>query len=284
MNRFFWRRVTTLTLTVSFLLMVYSGIMLFLTPQGRIANWANWSLGGLTKEQYSAVHINFMVLFLTTAALHIYFNWKVLIAFLKNRARRFVLLNREFVIALVLCLVVLTGTLAQWPPFRNLMALNESIKDSWAKSYGEPPYGHAELSSLQLLSQRLGLDPGQARQRLEASGFRVADLQQTLAELAAINGVSPQDLYEKLLPDSGAADPVVQLSDDPGKIPSLGRKTLAELAERGLFRLPDALRLLQARGVTATADTPLKELAGQLGMSPRDLLEFLRQKEESGGR
>jgi len=280
MNRFFWRRVTTLTLTLSFLLMVYSGIMLFVTPPGRIAHWANWSLWGLTKEQYSAVHINFMVLFLAAAALHIYFNWKVLIAFLKNKVRRLVVLNREFIIALVLCLVVLTGTLLQWPPFRNLMAFNERVKDSWARSYGEPPYGHAELSSLQLLSQRLGLDPDQARQRLEAGGFRVEGLQQTLADMAEKNGVSPQALYETLLPPAGPGEPVVRTSDDDLNIPGLGRKTLAELAERGLFRLPDALRRLQDRGVAATADTPLKEAAGPLGISPRDLLTLLRQPED----
>jgi len=65
------RRVITLTVLLSFVFLALSGIMLFLRPQGRVAYWSGWTLLGLSKDQYSAIHTTFMVLFLTVGVWHI---------------------------------------------------------------------------------------------------------------------------------------------------------------------------------------------------------------------
>jgi len=88
-----FRRIVSLVTTLSFLVMAYTGIMLFLSPQGRVANWANWTLWGLGKEDYSAIHINFMVVFLIASILHIYLNWACLVSYLRNAARRLVVVT-----------------------------------------------------------------------------------------------------------------------------------------------------------------------------------------------
>jgi hypothetical protein len=261
--------------------MVYSGLMLFVTPPGRIAHWSDWTLWGLTKDQYGAIHINFMILFIMASAFHLYFNWKVLMAYLKDRVRRLVVFNREFIAALLLCLVVLTGTLAEWPPFRELIAFNTDVKESWGESYGEPPYGHAELSPLALFVQRLGLDPEVARQRLADGGISVEGMEQTLADMAEKNGVSPQDLYRLMAPESPGNPSANATPAGEVLIAGLGRKTLEDLAGMNLIRMPDARRWLESKGVNAPAGASLKDLAAALGMNPRDLLDQLREVREA---
>jgi hypothetical protein len=58
-----------------------------------VAYWADWRLWGLTKEQWGNVHINIGLLFLLSIFLHIYYNWKALLAYLKNKARQLTVLK-----------------------------------------------------------------------------------------------------------------------------------------------------------------------------------------------
>jgi hypothetical protein len=50
--------LTSLAMACLFLIVSFSGIILYMTPQGRVANWTNWTLLGLGKHDWSAVHIN----------------------------------------------------------------------------------------------------------------------------------------------------------------------------------------------------------------------------------
>lgn len=57
------KKITSLTMLFAMLVMTYTGIILFITPPGRIANWSNWEIFGLTKEEYAQIHTTFMVSF-----------------------------------------------------------------------------------------------------------------------------------------------------------------------------------------------------------------------------
>ncbi len=46
------KKITSLSLGMSFLIMTYTGIMLFLCPHGRVAYWSDWHFLGLSKNQY----------------------------------------------------------------------------------------------------------------------------------------------------------------------------------------------------------------------------------------
>ena len=43
------KRITSLTIMLAFLVMVLTGIVLYIVPQGRVAYWADWRLLGLSK-------------------------------------------------------------------------------------------------------------------------------------------------------------------------------------------------------------------------------------------
>ncbi len=89
------RRFTSLCITFSFLVMTYTGVMLFIVPQGKIAYWTNWELFGLSKTQYGSLHVTFMVLFLVGMVLHLYLNWKPLMQYLKNKKKRVFFIHKR---------------------------------------------------------------------------------------------------------------------------------------------------------------------------------------------
>ncbi len=71
-DAFYWRALVTFYIVLSFLVIAASGVVLFISPPGRVANWFQWSFGGLTKANWQAVHTVFTFLFVTAAAVHIY--------------------------------------------------------------------------------------------------------------------------------------------------------------------------------------------------------------------
>ena len=80
---FYWRAFVTFYVIFSFVVIAASGLVLFLSPPGRVANWSQWSFGALLKSDWQAVHTVFALLFLAAAAFHIYFNWRVILNYIR---------------------------------------------------------------------------------------------------------------------------------------------------------------------------------------------------------
>lgn len=92
------------------------------------------------------------------------------------------------------------GTYLEVPPFSSILGLSESIKDAAAEKYGEPPYGHAELSSLKAFTKKMGLDLKESMSLLKDAGFKVEGEMQTLSAIGKLNNVSPQQIYLTIKP------------------------------------------------------------------------------------
>ena len=52
------RGFTSLLLVLCLLMLLASGLTLYLAPRGRVANWTAWSALSLSRQQWVAVHIN----------------------------------------------------------------------------------------------------------------------------------------------------------------------------------------------------------------------------------
>lgn len=267
-DTFVIKKAVSLTLAFSFLVMSLTGIMLFIVPQGKIAYWSHWTMFGLTKTQYGNLHITSMFLFLAAGVWHIYFNWKPLLSYVKNSVRRVTLLKKELLLALALNTLFVAGTLAGIPPLQSIIALNDQIKAYWERSYGSPPFGHAEESSLSAFSRYIGVETETALSRLKAAGITVDSADRTLQEIAGHNGISAQKVYDAIKPQrSGTAQPAIT---------SLGRRTLGELADMKQIDLEKALHYLKAKGFDATAESRMREAANAVGMTPYELFETLK--------
>jgi hypothetical protein len=128
------RKITSLTALVSFLLLILNSVVLYIVPQGRIAYWADWRLLGLTKSEWGNQHIIIGTLFLLAIFFHIYYNWKPIVAYLKNKARQLKIFTREFNIALVLTIICTVGAYIEALPFNWVLDFSESIKTSAART------------------------------------------------------------------------------------------------------------------------------------------------------
>ena len=179
-----------------FAVMTVTGLVLFVTPPGRVAYWTNWALVGLEKSDWAAVHIVFSLLFVLAGAIHLFFNWKPFKHYLVEKFANHLKLRAESVIGTAAVGVILVGTLFGWPPFSWIINLNETLKDSWAAAgWAEPPFGHAEDVSLKVLGMRTGREPRAMLEALRDAGYRVDDPGQRVQDIANANGVTPALLW-----------------------------------------------------------------------------------------
>ena len=189
------RKVTSLTALTTFILLLLTSVVLYIVPAGRVAYWSDWTLLGLSKGQWEDLHLNLGIAFLLACVLHLYYNWRPLISYLKNRIGKLRFFTGESVLALLITLIFALGTLLAVPPFSTIVDFSDRIKDQAAQRYGEPPYGHAELSSLNDFTRRVRLDLDGSLAALQAAGIKVESPEQTLLEISRANRISPREIH-----------------------------------------------------------------------------------------
>jgi hypothetical protein len=272
------RRITSLTALLSFILLFITIIVLYIVPQGRVAYWADWRLWGLTKSQWGNIHINIGLLFLLSIFLHIYYNWKALLNYLKDRAKNLKILTREFNAALVLICLFSVGTYFEVAPFGWVLELNVHFKDQAAAQYGEPPYGHAELSTLKAFAAKTKIDLAAGLGRLKQANIIVDDEKQTLKDIARANKISPQQVFLAMKPNKESG---LSKSLPPTPPPGTGSKKLIDLSQEYSFDIQPVLKGLTENSVKAGADMTIKQIARQNEMAPTDVYALVRKVAES---
>ena len=272
------RRIISLTAFISFFVTLLTSIILYIVPQGRVAYWADWRLWTLSKEQWGAIHINVGFLFLVSLLFHIYYNWKPIVLYLKNKSKQLKIFTKEFNAALILTLLFIIGTYAEIPPFSTIISISDGFKDSAAKEYGEPPYGHAELSSIKTFAKKVNIDLKKALILLEKSGYKVDNETQTLKEIAIQNGVSPQKIYhamsEAYEKTSKGFNKFNSLPENPA--PGTGNLTLADFCTQHNLSIKIITRSLIESNILAKADMTIKEIGESNKISPMDLYEKIK--------
>lgn len=267
------RKVTSLTALISFALLILTSIILYIVPAGRVAYWANWTLWGLSKEQWGEVHINLGFLMLIAMILHVYYNWQPMISYLKNKKRQFRLFTIDFNISLIVTLVVFFGTLAGIPPMSTVIHLGAEISEKANLFYGEPPYGHAELSPLADFAYKVKADLEESLEKLKSAGIDVADTNEAVGKLAERNGVSPQKIYEIIRPESAQSGAVMP-EEAPG---GTGQRKLTVLCDMYKLDVNKVIGGLAAQGISATAEQTIKEIAVVAGKDPHGIYGLIYQ-------
>lgn len=268
------RKITSLTMFLSFLLLIMTSIVLYVVPEGRVAYWSDWRFMGLTKTLWGDVHINLGVLFLISGLLHLYYNWKPMVTYMKNKAKQLKIFTVDFNAALILTLFFTFGTLLHIPPMSTILDFSASFKDAGSQKYGEPPYGHAELSSLKMFAKRTGLDLDVMKQQLQKSGMTFGDESSTLLDIARANNCTPKDVYVAMLPPKDAAQAKI-FPDQP--FPGIGRMRLKDLCTQYNLDTKKIISGLGARQIEAKPDQTIKEIAQAKGMEPQTLFEVIHE-------
>ena len=262
------KKITSLSLGLSFLIMTYTGIMLFLCPHGRVAYWSDWHLFGLSKNQYGEIHTTSMVTMLLFGILHIYYNWKLIWRYVKGKRNFFSFTTKEFLIALSINLFIVIGTLNFMHPFEDFLNFEERLKDHWAAQYGEPPYGHAEQTKLKVFCKKMNVDLEYAKKEFTRNKINFKE-NDTLLVIAKNNDLSPSDVYGMM--KSGSKN---NLKDIPSR---LGRKTLGKLEKLGKIDLNRSLRILKSKGLDdVSKDSRIKDIADELNTTPYKIYKMIK--------
>lgn len=184
--------------------------------------------------------------------------------------------NTEFVISLSVAVIFVLGTYFSIPPFQTVIDINDSIKARHERVWGSPPYGHAELSSLQFFCKKMELDADNAVKLLNQQNLREISKNKTLKEIAKTNGIAPQQVY-LFIKASNKISEHQPSGNGSGLMPSgLGRKTLAQGAREYHFDLEAGISKLSEQNIKASPDMTFREVAEAGGLSPMEVFEQMR--------
>ena len=195
------RKITSLTLVISGCIELITSIVLYMAPSGRIAYWHDYRLLWINRAQWRDIHITVGTLFLLAAFMHIYYNWRPIVGYLKNKSRQLTVFNKNFNIALLVSLYFTVGTLYSLPPMRQIIQFGKYLTVRGNKMYSEPPFHHAERSSFKEFCAEVNISPESAAELLERAGIIIDDFDKTMEQIAKNNNRSPQQLYEIIKPD-----------------------------------------------------------------------------------
>lgn len=271
------RKITSLTTLLAFILLLITSVILYVTPQGKIAFWANWEMGGLGKEQWGALHTNLGILFLVAGLIHTILNWGPIVTYMKNKAKKLKVFTPDFNVALGITLFIALFTLFELPPISGIQVFNHRLKEAAAEEYGEPPYGHAEASPLKSFCKRTGLDLKDVLKKLDKAMLQSVSEDATLAEISKANSMTPQQVYMIIKP-APVAGKVKEMGMSPGM--GFGRKSLEKVCGEYGLSIQFTIDGLQDLGIPAAAESTMKDIAEKNDMDPHGLYEVIRQLQD----
>jgi len=275
-SKFNLRSFTSFTLVISTIIMSWSGFILYVAPPGRIANWGTWKLMLFTKAEWQALHTIFSYLFFILIIIHLFFvNWKTFLTYFKSKLKSGLNKKWELSSAIFISIIFFIGTLQSWTPFSPVMKFGEKMKESWEGDFHAPPVLHMELYTIEKLAIDLdSIAPTELIKALSENNIKVTGIDQTLKEIAAENKVTPSSLYELL-----SSKYKKHIGPVAGEVPQgIGKFTVGSTAKSSGKDLQVLIKILKDRGIEADEKTSLRSIADKLGLTPREVYNFLIEK------
>jgi len=121
--------------------MVLSGIMLFISPFGRLSMMIQWEVFGLDKMQFQALHLIFMLVFTLSGIIHIYLNYKAILNYWKNKSKKVIVFTKEFIIATLLIVGLFYLTVTHSVITEPFVKMNKSFNSYWMNDFKEKRMG-----------------------------------------------------------------------------------------------------------------------------------------------
>jgi hypothetical protein len=272
------RSLVSFLVAWSFVILTVTGIVLYVVPQGRVAYWIQWSLGGLGKEQWGWIHMLFGGVFIVSGVLHLYFNWNTFKTFLAARVKGHLKLKREALVATAITVVILVTAALRLPPSSWVIDLNDAIKAAWITSPElEPPFGHAEQVSLAVMATRMRLDLDAAMQALRERDLQFDGKGSTLETIARDNDTTPMAVFAIIAPhkadQGGRSLPRTREALEAELAGTgIGRQSLAMIADNLGIPADAALARLRGAGIAAQPEETAKAVADRQGIKPIDVV------------
>jgi len=269
-TKFSWRAFISFGLTYAILVILVSGLVLYVSPPGRYAHWVNWELLGFSKEGWQAIHTIFSLTFVVLSIFHLFsVNWKAFVSYLKTKSSKGFNKKKEFIFSTLAVLVFFFGTVFGIPPFQSVMDLGESATNSWEKTEERAPVPHAELLTLSELADQLKLKSvDEITRKLDSHKIVYDDTHtQTLQQIADANNSTPLEIYEII-----SKQPANQ-----GEGMGVGRKTIEDFSEELNKSVDEMMQILEKNNIKAKPTETLRTIGDNNDITPRDIYKLLSE-------
>ncbi len=198
-NKFNWQSFISIALLFSFLVMMFSGIILYIAPEGSLSRWIGWEVLGLSKSQWEQQHTIFSYLFIIFTVFHIFkINWALLWSYFFVEKFKFIFF-KEILVALVITLIVFTGTLTNINPFRFVVDGGEMISKSFGKNIERPHVSDPEQLTIEQFVNEVFKNPYD--DFVDVAKKHQLDIEsknQTIQDFCLQNNLTPKELFELL--------------------------------------------------------------------------------------
>ena len=265
MKKFNWQIFTSFNLLFTFLLMLLSGLILYVKPEGSIARWLDWEIIFLDKTAWESVHTIFSFLFAVFALFHILKIHIPNLAMYLHTKRNST--QSELFFSLALSLVFLIGTAINVVPFSSVYQAGNYISESWS-SMNKPEIEKIDASTtIQQLSDYKNISVDSLISELKKSEISVVSKEKSFLELSKLNNTAPYKIYEMIAPLEG---------EKKTENNSYGQITLSELAF--LFDIDKAHFLAKIRAKYNDPEINGETTLNQLGNRTNKSVQSIRKE------
>jgi hypothetical protein len=268
-NKFSWRAFISFGLSYAIIILLLSGIMLYVAPAGRYAHWVNWTLWGFSKEGWQEIHIIFSLGFVLLSILHLlWINWKAFVSYIKSKKSSGFNKKWELISSTLLIVVFFFGTIYAVPPFKNILDFGEQVTASWEKIEERAPVPHAELLTLAELGEQLNMQVDEITRKLDKHKIKYENIsKQSMQEIAETNNSTPLEIYEVI---SKKADNQMQGS-------GIGRKTVEDFAAELGKSVDEVMKIFKVNDIEAKPTQTLRAIGENNNLPPRDVYKLISE-------
>ena len=299
-RKFKTKSFATFTVAWVFLILTFSGVILYFTPSGRIANWTSWTLLGLLKEEWQGLHNLFAILFILFIILHLFFNWKVLMSYFKSKAVEGIRLKRELALSTAIMAIFCVIALWQVQPFWKIMDWREDIKHSERGAEILPPPTLIQDMTITEIAVLLNIPADEMLRRIKEKEYVINNIDVTFIALAEQNNTTPEKLSNDIMSNeelqlfyglrggggsgigrgsTGAQIGGVERSGAGTEVGrNYGRKSVRELCVEAGISVDEGIKRLQTYGIKAEPDERIRVLADRYNLIPSDIAKYLEKK------
>ncbi len=275
------RAMISFFVALSFLIMVFTGLILIIVPQGKVAYWTDWHLLWLSKTQWADVHTLSSFLFMTAGIFHIYFNWKSLMNYLFEKMKYQLRLKKELSVALTVSLAIVVIAINRIPPISYIFTFQEYMQESWVETADyDPPMGHAEILPLKSFASKQKMNLDEVQKVLKDNKIIFDSVNESLLSIANKNNTSPMGIYlfikhlqEEVVTDPGAIITVQMIDDLSGT--GLGHKTISVLCDQFKVSVNDAFNRLRKHKLIFSPDDTMKEIGNKNNLHPEEVVKIV---------
>ncbi len=202
-KKFSSRVFVSYNLLIGFIVIVLTGIVLYIKPPGRDANWVIWTFMSLTKSQWEAIHTIFSIQFIIFGIVHVFIvNWKALSRFSWSPKRKVIKHKREIVSTTIISLLIGVLVILEVPPLSSIMDIGGTVSNNWLDKEEKAPLPNAESMTLRKLATFLPeITEAKIQHNFRKENIKHDNLDMKLKEIARDNNITPSKLFEIIARD-----------------------------------------------------------------------------------